>query len=292
MVVVHLSGGLGNQLFQYAAGRAVAFRTNSRLKLDTSSLSEGASREYRLNRFGVKAGIAGDLMISWLRRLDQPTTGGQIARAIHMLLPFCEWKVIRERQFHFDSTILPHTGDVYMIGYWQTPRYFAEIEDLLRGELKLTASLDDTAQETMSLINSTQSVGLHVRRGDYVADTAINRVHGTVEMEYYRRAVSHLERKLVGPHFFVFSDEPKWVQQNFHVDAPVTFVSNAGKDSDCVDLHLMSQCKHHVLANSSFSWWGAWLNPDTRKTVIAPAKWFNDPSLDTKDLLPDDWVRL
>lgn len=292
MIVVHLSGGLGNQLFQYAAGRALSARTRSRLKVDLSTLGDNSLRGYRLNCFGIQAAGVSKLLVNWLRRLNQPTTGGAVARVIQNILPFYSWEVVCEKHYHFDPTFLEHVGNVYMLGYWQSAKYFEEIQHLIRSELTLANTRDKIDQEMQLLIADKKSVSLHIRRGDYVSDPGINRVHGLLPVEYYQNAVSYLKSKLGNIHVFVFSDDLDWVEQKFHVDAPFTLVRNRGKDRDFMDLILMSQCKHHVLANSSFSWWGAWLNADSEKVVIAPQKWFNDPSLDTRDLLPEKWVRI
>jgi hypothetical protein len=136
------------------------------------------------------------------------------------------------------------------------------------------------------------AVSIHVRRGDYVSDAGTNRFHGTCSVDYYHDAVDRISGFAPASHFFVFSDGIDWAKENLRLRQPVTYVDFNDGEKNYEDLRLMSLCKHHIIANSSFSWWGAWLNPNPDKIVIAPKKWFNDPSINTDDLIPNSWLRL
>jgi hypothetical protein len=141
-------------------------------------------------------------------------------------------------------------------------------------------------------IKQTTSVSLHVRRGDYVTNTTTAQFHGTCSLAYYHAAVDYIAAQVSDPHFFVFSDDLDWVAKNLPILHLTTLVDVNGPDRGVADMSLMTACQHHIIANSSFSWWGAWLNPSTRKIVVAPKRWFNQVGHDTRDLLPESWVKL
>jgi hypothetical protein len=136
------------------------------------------------------------------------------------------------------------------------------------------------------------AVSLHVRRGDYVSNPDSSRVHALCGMDYHQTAVRRIAEVSPQPHLFVFSDDPEWAARNLHLDHPMTIVTGNDTRHDYEDLHLMSLCKHHVVANSSFSWWGAWLNGNADKIVIAPARWFASGKFDTRDLFPSSWTTI
>ena len=149
------------------------------------------------------------------------------------------------------------------------------------------------ANQAASLaIRACESVSVHIRRGDYLSNPAFYRFHGVCAVEYYEAAVGHLAGAVENPCFFLFSDDLDWARRNLRLDYPVTYVDHNGEDKDYEDLRLMSQCKHHIIANSSFSWWAAWLCANPGKIVIAPRKWFNDPNIDTADIIPASWRRI
>ncbi len=290
MVIVKLQGGLGNQLFQYAAGRAVAHRNNVCLKLDLRLFESNLHRKYRLDRFNIVASIATPDEVSNVTGMAPVKIWAKVWARIQRRLPYKWRSVIREPHFRFDSNILTVSGHVYLIGYWQSEQYFKEIEDVLRKELTLKYPPDTHNEAVSSLIHQTESVSLHVRRLDYVSNP--NQTHAVCSPAYYQTATEKLARTVKQPHFFVFSDDMEWAQQNIRLDYPVTYVTHNGEDRDYEDLRLMSWCNHHILANSTFSWWGAWLNPNPHKTVLAPRHWFNNPHLDTRDLFPDAWIQV
>lgn len=151
---------------------------------------------------------------------------------------------------------------------------------------------DVTNEQVAQNILSVNAVSLHVRRGDYVSNLTINQFHGTCSLEYYNQAIAQIAKKVETPHFFVFSDDPEWVKSNLKIDYSITIVDHNNADKNYEDIRLMSLCKHHIIANSSFSWWGAWLCRNPNKIVIAPLKWFNDKSINTTDLIPDGWIKI
>jgi len=163
---------------------------------------------------------------------------------------------------------------------------------MLRKELTVRLDQDPQSREVAARVLHTQSVSIHVRRADYVADAATYHTHGTCSRDYYDQCVCLIAERVKDPHFFVFADDFAWARKNLQFKHPTTFVTHNGAARDYEDLRLISTCKHHIIANSSFSWWGAWLNNNPAKIVFAPLRWLNDPRYDTRDLLPESWIRV
>jgi len=294
MVIVRLVGGLGNQMFQYAAGRAVAHRNQTQLKLDVSALERDARRNYKLHHFNIQERFASPEELARVKG----TSGNRLTRLVLLfsrgLLPRYRWTVIQEDYIGpFDPSIMAASGNVYLAGYWQSEKYFTNIQDIIRHEFTVKYAPDAQSRAVAEMIDRIPcSVSLHVRRGDYVSSPRTARVHGTCDLTYYQEAVKWIAERVPQPHLFVFSDDPGWITENLHVSYPTTLVTHNDATRDYEDLRLMSLCKHHIIANSTFSWWGAWLCPNPGKLVVAPRRWFNEFEADTRDLIPDCWYRL
>jgi len=275
MIIIQLKGGLGNQMFQYAMGRRVAHANNTDLKLDISWFNNiGVNytpRKYSLQPFNIIENFASINEIKALKR-----------GRIHNLTK----RILTKERF---------SNNVYLSGYWQNEKYFKDIEDIIRKEFTLKKPIRN---KYIDLINHTNSVSLHIRRGDYVINPEYRKTLGACPLSYYHKAIRNILNFVTHPHFFIFSDDIKWAKNNLKFKHPVTFVSNKEQyllkntNTDYEDLILMSKCKHNIIANSSFSWWGAWLNSNPDKIVIAPKKWFNDLSLTNKDLIPELWMKI
>jgi hypothetical protein len=185
-----------------------------------------------------------------------------------------------------------------LIGYWQSEKYFKEIEPIIRQEFTLRTEPSAQTQHTARAIRASSSVFLHIRRGDYVGEPKTNKIHGACSMQYYQNAAAHIARAVRRPHFFVFSDEPLWVRENLKLPFTMTIVDhNPPGDSHAPgceheDMWLMTLCRHAILANSSFSWWGAWLNPERDRIVIRPQRWAQDTKFEPQDLIPDSWITI
>lgn len=200
-------------------------------------------------------------------------------------------RLVVEPYFHYWPGIREVSHNAYLAGYWQSEKYLSDVSETIRADFTFRHPLSEQNAELAGRIGQTMAVSLHVRRGDYVSDTKTNAAHGLCSLEYYRAAVLHIAKHVERPKFFVFSDDIAWVKTNLKIDYPCRYVDhNLGAES-YNDMRLMSLCRHHIIANSSFSWWGAWLNPRADKLVIAPRKWFANES-DTKDLLPIGWKTL
>ena len=276
-------------MFQYALGRRLALLNGVALKLDVTPLKTDALRDYACGHFRIEAGLANDAELNafaWpiSRRM------GRMGRLAAKFLP--GKGVVREKAFPFDPEILKIKSPAYVIGYWQTELYFAQIADIIRADFQLAEPFSADRQILLSQIQGSNAVSVHVRRGDYVSNPAANAVHGTCSPAWYGRAMDRMAQVQENTKFFVFSDDPVWAKANLPQGPQMVFVEQQKDGRDHQDMHLMAACQHHIIANSSFSWWGAWLNPNPQKRVIAPSRWFNESPNDTKDLIPVGWERL
>ncbi len=292
MIITKLIGGLGNQMFQYALGKKLALKNQDELFLDCSFFSEKGShtpREFELDVFTLKATLAQDEQIG----LFQLKNGSRLASLASKLFAVDrKYKTITEKGHEFHPEVLDSKGNIHLIGYWQSELYFADIRHELLRDFQFATSLTRKNQELAKEIQSCNSVSIHIRRGDYVSNESAKSFHGLCDIPYYKRGIEYLERNESDLAFFVFSDDIYWAQENLMINAPTTFIDhNKGKASSD-DMRLMSMCKHHIIANSSFSWWGAWLNSNENKKVIAPQRWFLDRSINTQDVIPKSWIRL
>ncbi|MHB9035613.1 MAG: alpha-1,2-fucosyltransferase [Armatimonadota bacterium] len=295
MIIVRLKGGLGNQLFQYAIGRRIALSNDAQLKLDISTYRLGCSRPYRLGYFNINAEIASEDEMKGFLGVTQRGLLGRVRRVVRRHIrsraPYHKRPLVEEKSPCFDPDVLQVSDNSYLDGYWQTEKYFQDIEQTLREDFELEHAPDDTNRMMLERVNDVTSVSLHIRRGDYLSPHTYE-VHGVCSLEYYESAVRELASEVQQPHFFVFSDDPEWVKRNLRLDYPTVYVDHNGEAGDYEDLRLMSSCKHHIIANSTFSWWGAWLCANLDKIIIAPRKWFNSSAIDTRDLIPASWRRI
>jgi hypothetical protein len=288
MVIVRLIGGLGNQMFQYALGRALASRHAVPLKLDLSGYREYTLHGYRLDHLKIAAEVAEDGDLPAFRQAGR--IGSRIAKILGNL--GLAAKVVREDGFQFKSAVLDTRPPLYLEGYWQSEKYFARVAGELRSEFALREPMDAQNLAMAARIAGCNSVAIHVRRGDYVSNPTTNEVHGTCGLDYYDRACACIAERVESAHAFVFSDDIGWARANLRVPFPVTFVDLNGDARNHLDLHLMAACRHQIIANSSFSWWAAWLNPNVDKAVVAPRRWFRRQDIDTRDLLPPAWLAI
>ena len=294
MIIIKLMGGLGNQMFQYAAAKRVSKVNDIILKLDLSWFQDKGPwtpRNYELGVFALSSEIADPHEIGALKSRRQNPLFRRLPGFVNKFLFNANQSHIIEKSHSFEPAVLNLIDDVYLDGYWQSEKYFYDIASVIRKDFSLRAEPDGMNRDVASLIQGCNAVSLHFRRGDYVADARTANYHGICSMDYYRKAVKLVSARVIKPHFFIFSDDAAWVQENFKIEFPVTLVQHNGPDRAHVDMWLMSLCHHHIIANSSFSWWGAWLNPNPQKIVIAPSKWFKDPSVNTQDLIPSEWIR-
>lgn len=297
MLIIKLFGGLGNQMFQYAFGRKLALKNNVPLFLDTFSgfQDDFYKRAYSLGIFNIQANILDKKTIEKINRSQQPT--GRKDRLLNVwdkhLLGFNPL-IINEKHYQYDAQVLDtSTQFVYMSGYWQSEKYFEDVEKNIRQDFTFKMPISALLLPLVKEIQEKNSVCFHLRRLHGLADGKVNSegvtFHGASGLAYYEKAIEILAAKETNLHFYIFSDSPSWARENIKLPFPMTFMEG---NKDYEDLQLMSLCKHHIIANSSFSWWSAWLNANPTKIVCAPDEWFADKSVNTKDVYPKSWIRI
>ena len=290
-VIVRLNGGLGNQLFQYATGRALARRLGVPLRLDISEFQSYLLRRFELNQLTINAEIAKPDELTGF--VINPSRFQRVYSRLAISLGLTISRIaFKENKFTYNKSFEDIRHPVYLNGYWQSEKYFKSAEEELRHELCLVDGLCDASQNALDEITKCSAVSLHIRRGDYITNQSAAAVHGVCSLDYYHSAIRHICKYVPNPVFFVFSDDPQWAKDNLKITYPVHFVEGNGPDRGIEDLWLMKSCNHHIIANSSFSWWAAWLNDNQDKIVIAPRIWFLDKKLDARDLIPAQWHRL
>lgn len=266
MKIVKIRGGLGNQMFQYAFGKALE-RQDKNVCFDLGWFGkkhkDTAARNFDLNCFNVRLKPA----YFWQKLFS---------------------RTVKETQANiYEPALLEQPGRVIFSGYFQSEDYFKKLRPELLLDFSLKAPLNDDNQKILAEIRRTDSVSLHVRRGDYVN---LAHIYGVCGEKYYNRAVEYIKKQVADPHFFLFSDDVTWVRENIKIDASCTVVDvNDGKTA-CCDMELMRNCRHNIIANSSFSWWSAWLNENKDKIVICPEQWFADGR--QTDIICKDWIKI
>lgn len=291
MIVSHIIGGLGNQMFQYASGRALSVHLNQPLRLDVSGFEN-----YKLWNFELSRLFSGSMEFVTPDEM-KAVLGWQAAPSIRWLLTRRKLAALRKDSFivepHFQhwAGITSVPEDAYLIGYWQSEKYFKPIEQIIRADFTFKQPMLDMNQRIAQEIGQSNAVSLHVRRGDYVQNSKTLATHGVCSLDYYQAAIQFIAERVARPKFFVFSDDIAWVKDNLKIDFTYRYVDHNQGTESYNDMRLMSLCQHHIIANSSFSWWGAWLNPNQEKIVLAPKKWFANGN-DVRDLTSKDWVTL
>lgn len=290
MIIIKLNGGLGNQLFQYAFGRYLAILFNTKVKFDLQFHSNGenyTTRELGLTKFKIDLEIASHEEIRNYKLFNNEFLS-RIERKLIQQIPLTSKKVSVEKLFE----IIPSfRNNCYYDGYWQCEYYFEPIKDIIRKDLTLRYDLDEANKKFAHEISKSTSISLHVRRGDYLSIQSNYEIFNVCDLDYYLRAIEIVKEKFPNPFFYVFSDDITWAKQVFK--EKIFKIVDINPNNPSADMYLMSQCKHNIIANSTFSWWGAWLNTNERKLVIAPKKWYINNKLNAKavkNLIPEDWL--
>lgn len=299
MIVIKIQGGLGNQMYQYAVGYCLAKRYNVPLGLDCSLMGDikpneaHTARELELSVFiddlkiinpaHIKLDVANKLTV--FERIKDKFTGNKP-------LPYYKKAYFYEQeQYVFDKNIFLIPQSCYLTGYFQNELYFAHLEQEIRTLFSFKTELDKQNKQMLQQIDKTESVSIHVRRGDYAKNKTINAIHGLLTVDYYKKAIDYICKRVENPHFYIFSDDIDWCIQNLQFDQhQQTFISFNYPDKNYEDMRLMSHCKHNIIANSSFSWWGAWLNANPVKLIVAPQKWLVKQALhQVSGFFPKHW---
>lgn len=316
MIIVSLTGGLGNQLFQFAAGRALANMHKTQLKIDIDAFNQCTLRSYCLNNFKIQAETTTtrDIMrmdktegllrilksispqaCSVFRNAIQKTGRNHFAIRYYAheldtpLPPLLINRIANQRIFHFDDEFFNLPNNIILIGTWISYKYFDHIRPILIDEFSIKHEQRDENYKLSRDINNSQSVSIHVRRTDKLN----NSEYFTTELSYLRHAMTVFKKILQDPIFYVFSDDIMWCKKHIK-NTRVVFVDWNDDAHAYEDLRLMSQCKHNIIAESSFSWWGAYLNTNQDKIIITPppSRWVNRKNSSCKDIIPPEWVIL
>jgi len=278
LIKVRLKGGLGNQMFQYAVGLSTAMKLETELILDATSFKSDEKRNYDLGQFNISKEKKVIHKMSYLRILSDKLI----------------WKVFNEDYIksNYDKNYLSIKDQTILDGYWQCDKYFSDIEDEIRSTFVVKPKKKIAFDRLVDKIDNPNSVSLHIRRGDYVEKSGQPSSHVLLGLDYYRRAVDIIKQKIPKIKLWVFSDEPDWVRANFKSETPFEVLSDLALFTSAEEMSLMSRCAHNIIANSTYSWWAAWLNNNKEKIVIAPKLWFlNDGGIDDKRL-PTSWDRI
>jgi len=259
---------------------------------DMSSYPDSYCRQFGLDNFNTNYSFANKNIvkaISYLRKHEF------LSRLLHKTFfkkhfEFLVWDFVDENNFSDVENII---NNIYLDGYWQSEEYFKDIRKTILKDFEIKKSLSEKNLEIEKRISQTNSISIHVRRCDYVNDPVTNKIHGTCNVEYYLKAVQLMKEKVSDPHFYIFSDDSDWASENIVFNGKKEYIKhNIGNDS-CFDIYLMSLCKHNIIANSSFSWWGAWLNQNKEKIIIAPDRWFVDEEMNDKcKIVPSEWIKI
>lgn len=267
MIIVRIVGGLGNQMFQYAYAKALQHKGYD-VKLDISKFKKyklhGA---YQLDKYNIDLETANPISESLPKKI---------------LL-----KSLKESSLLFDEKMQTLQGNEYVKGYFQTEKYFTKIRVILLEQFKIKSKISTKAQHiAKDILSFKNTCSLHIRRGDYVSNPKAKSVHGTCSLDYYKKALQLINKTYDNTLFFIFSDDIEWVKENLLVENAI-YVE--GTKTPHEDLYLMSLCHHNITANSSFSWWGAWLNTNPNKMVIAPKKWFVSKE---NEVACENWIQI
>ena len=276
-IISNIMGGLGNQMFQYACGRAIAHRLGAAFYLDLRWFNEG-NREFMLDTF------PNIHHSSW-----EPSIVEKILRRIKIYTVH----YIQEPDYSYWQGIEHIISSAHLSGYWQNEKYFSNITDIIKKDFNFPEFSSSEAENIAQKIKSFScSVSIHVRRGDYVENQEVNQVHGICSLEYYEKALQIIaDKEKRALELYIFSDDPEWIRDNFNTHGYSSIIVDIPqhKKAPFHDMHLMSLCRHHVLANSSFSWWGAWLS-DNNGITIAPRRWFAEKTMSHHNPSPETWI--
>lgn len=284
IVVAAIHDGFGNQLFQYAMGRALALRLGVPLALDLGTLGPRADRAYALDALAIEAALATRAQVRALRPDTRPLTRALRRLGVPGAGPPATF--FAETSFyHHDPRVLSLRAPIYVDGFWQSARYFEHIRDRLEVELRPRTPPSAELAASLAWAEAQPTVAVHVRRGDYLS----SEIFWPLPLDYYARAADEVQRRVPSAVFVVFSDDPAWTHQHLKLPGEVRWSWELGATDTIGSYRLMSSCRHFVIANSSFSWWPAFLHAAPEALVVAPQRWFHNPEWEAQELLSSRW---
>ncbi len=303
MITVRLLGGLGNQLFQYAVGRSVSIEKDDKLILDSSFYDYShwwtAKRECKLNHFNITGDFihysrlpASLMSVVCQGAWKMPKMINFVSENLFQKIPCPIYNAhyIHETIFESQPDKFDQAGNLYLDGNWQAEKYFDKHADVIKNDLQMVTAPSPENKKWGDFISHNNCICLHVRRGDYVTNSVAKQHVGTCSLDYYNRAIEYIADRVDNPVFIVFSDDIPWAREHIPISFPVYYMTHNNGDTDYEDLRLMSLCNYFITANSSFSWWGAWLGGYKDKIVVCPKRWYNDGT--NNDIIPERWVKI
>ena len=282
MIVSKLISGLGNQLFQYALGRQLAIKNGSTLKLDVSFFAGQNLRSFKLKQFNIEADILTEAdNEKILERFGDKFFYSKLYKKIEGKVPKFYQRYYKEDEWWvYEPGIFKTFGNVYLEGYWQHYKYFEHLDPRIFKELTLADPSELSALPVFDAIADDQyATSVHIRRADYITDKTANSLMGVLPISYYETAMNVLKNKIKTPSYYIFSDDLNWAKDNLKLNGPACFIDIYNGKKDYLELMLMSKCRNNIIANSSFSWWGAFLNRNPGKTIFIPANWVADQTI-------------
>lgn len=287
MIIVKIIGGLGNQMFQYAYAKALENK-GLEVKIDISAFETYKLHGgYQLDKYTI------DLDVTTKDENDKFYSNSNVLKILKKFRIDFSKKII-EKNLLFDNDLLSVKYDSYIEGYFQCEDYFSSMRDELIKDFTIKNELSQYSKKIENqILNKDVSASLHIRRGDYISDEKSNNIHGACSLDYYNKAIELMNSKFASISFYIFSDDINWAKKNLDINNAI-YIDSEEKRIPHEDIYLMSLCSHNIIANSSFSWWGAWLNQNDNKFVIAPVQWFADNKLEkqSKNIVCRSWVKL
>lgn len=295
MIIAKLNGGLGNQMFQYAAGRAISLHRATNLLLDILSLAEKDTvkddfyhRAYKLNHFDIKADIAGTEVLELFKNDLKNLLKIKISKFLKKDLNI----YYKQDSRLYSQTVFNLSNNLYLEGHWITEKFFKKYRQNLLKDFSFKTEPNSQNLDMLNKIRNSNSVSIHIRRSDYITNKNANQHFAHLSKQYYDNAIEFIKSRVKDPTFFFFSDDVDWVRQEFKDLDNSIFCDINNIENGHEDLRLMMNCNHFIIANSTFSWWGAWLSQNADKIVVAPNQWFADDIKNRNEIVPDNWIKL
>jgi len=285
---IHVVGGLGNQMFQYALGRKLEIERNAYVRYDLAQFKVQGERELNILKFRTRLPEQSALDKT-LFRLSLGRSLRFCRPLVRMLGPSVQCRYYEDKREGVDRQVLKLEGRWYLHGWWQSHEFLENIRETLMQEFQLAEPLSGVDLEFQKRLDDVNAVCVHVRRGDLITHPIYSKTIKVQTPDYFQACMRQIADHVGDPHFFVFSDDPDWCKEHVRIDAPITYMDHNDGRRDFVDLVLMSHCRHFITANSTFSWWGAWLSRNAEKIVIVPSVWGTDGSGPLPGLIPPGW---
>lgn len=279
-------------MFQYVAGRYVAKKQRSKLKVDRTYLNNVNIKKYAYRKYALDI-FEAHILFATYREVLKYTMPRFPSRYMFFIMKlFYKDRVIKERNIRYSDILDKAPSDCYLVGSFQSEKFFKDIAHEVREDFKIKREILDKYSKLISTVSSGESVSVHIRRGDYVINPKTKELHGNLPISYYNEAIKLIQKRIANPRFYFFSDDLEWVSKNFESKTDFSIITSGPDDHPHRDFILMMNCKHHIIGNSSYSWWAAWLSENNEKIVMAPTAWFATSEWDSSDIVPESWIRL